>query len=209
MNESPVLLIERATNEVVLATLVEDVPLEQLKEVDRIWRPALEEIVQRLKEEGVPSEKLPKHGHWKWNEKGKYAREFPLTYRFFGIRVDGRMEALMMTAVDPVKVARIESQRNKPLVYVDYIESAPWNLPNLVSAPRFKGAGTVLLSAAIQQSRDEEFKGRIGLHALPDVEGWYAHCGMTNLGVDEDYYGLKYFEMTPEQANEFYPEGGE
>ena len=209
MTESPILLIQHDTGQAVGATLVEDVPLDLLAEVDDAWRPAREAAIQRLRNQGVPEAELPSHGHWRWNEKAKYARVFPLTYRFFGVRVEGEMQGLLMTAVSESadKVCRIESQRGRPMVYVDYVESAPWNLAKLVPAPRFGGVGSVLLAAAIQQSRDEEFRGRIGLHALPEVEGWYRRCGMTELGPDPDYYGLKYYEMTPEQANDFYPGG--
>ena len=32
-------------------------------------------------------------------------------------------------------------------------------------------------------------------------------CGMTDLGIDADYEGLRYFEMTPEQAAAFIAKG--
>jgi hypothetical protein len=54
-----------------------------------------------------------------------------------------------------------------------------------------------------------EFKGRIGLHSLPQANAFYANtCGMTDLGFDQDYEGLRYFEMTPGQAEAFIAKGG-
>ena len=58
-------------------------------------------------------------------------------------------------------------------------------------------------------SENLEFHGRIGLHSLPQANGFYANtCGMTDLGTDPDYGGLRYFEMTPEQARAFVAKGG-
>ena len=57
-------------------------------------------------------------------------------------------------------------------------------------------------------SEELEFQGRIGLHSLPQANGFYANaCGMTDLGADADHQGLRYFEMTPEQARAFVAEG--
>jgi hypothetical protein len=64
--------------------------------------------------------------------------------------------------------------------------------------------GSVLLAAAIQLSIDEEFLGRLGLHSLPQADDWYRKCRMTDLGPDpSEKQNLRYFEMTPEQAQAF------
>jgi hypothetical protein len=69
--------------------------------------------------------------------------------------------------------------------------------------------GSLLVRAAIELSREEGFKGRIGLHSLPQSNAWYANmCGMTDLGADPGYsHQLRYFEMTPEQAEAFLAKG--
>ena len=69
-----------------------------------------------------------------------------------------------------------------------------------VATPRYKGAGTLLMRTAIELSLELEYKGRIGLHSLRQADGFYTHCGMTDLGPDAAFYGLRYFEMTSEQA---------
>ncbi len=47
-----------------------------------------------------------------------------------------------------------------------------------------------------------------GLHSLPQANGFYANtCGMTDLGPDPGYDNLRYFEMTPEQAQVFIAKG--
>jgi hypothetical protein len=68
--------------------------------------------------------------------------------------------------------------------------------------------GSVLMRAAIEFSHQEGFKGRVGLHSLPQSNGWYANaCGMADLGTDPDYQNLRYFEMTPEIAEAFIAKG--
>ncbi|MDE2887257.1 MAG: hypothetical protein OXR72_03525 [Gemmatimonadota bacterium] len=90
-----------------------------------------------------------------------------------------------------------------------FVENAPWNRPELFTPPRYRGVGSILIRAAVALSDDLEFRGRIGLHSLPQATRFYAKtCGMTDLGTDLDYEGLHYFEMTPEQAQAFVNKGG-
>lgn len=50
---------------------------------------------------------------------------------------------------------RLPSQRNQHLVYVEFLETAPWNRRELLfDPPRFKGVGSVLIRAAIELSRE-------------------------------------------------------
>jgi hypothetical protein len=114
----------------------------------------------------------------------------------------------MMIVDTTMHRCRIEIQKGKDLVYVEYVENAPWNRPELADLPRYRGIGSILIRAAIALSIEEEFKGRIGLHALPQSNGFYANtCGMTDLGIDADYHDLRYFEMSPEQAEAFIARG--
>ena len=65
------------------------------------------------------------------------------------------------------------------------------------------------MRAAIELSKELGFKGRIGLHSLPQANGFYANiCGMTDLGADAKYNDLRYFEMMSEQADAFIEKGG-
>ncbi len=98
------------------------------------------------------------------------------------------------------------SQAGRPLVYLDYLEVAPWNRPELGITPRLRGTGSALVTAAIALSDEEGFKGRIGLHSLPQADSFYRKIGMTDLGHDPAYQNLRYFEMTAEQAHAFLEE---
>ena len=98
---------------------------------------------------------------------------------------------------------RIDIQTGKPVLYIEYIESAPWNLAGLVETPRFSGVGVALMQTAIQVSADEGFAGRMALHSLPQSQRFYQRY-MHNLGIDVSHgEKLCYFEMTEDQANEF------
>ena len=138
------------------------------------------------------------HGHWDWRKKmGHYSSQ--LSYQSFAIECSGMTQGLMI--VNTMKRCRISTQANKHLVYVEYLEAAPWNRgPNQTH----KGIGTVLMAAAIQLSIDEGNHGRIGLHSLPQADSFYRdRCGMTDLGPDASYdrkFPLRYFEMTDPQA---------
>ena len=148
---------------------------------------------------------LPEHKHWDWMRKARYAR-YRSEYRLYGIECDGQMQGLMLVSVS--KRCRLPIQADEPLVYVDYLSTAPWNLRNLTATPRFAGVGRTLLFSAIMQSRTLGFEGRVGLHSLPQAEVFYTQtCGMTDTGDDAAEYGLRYFEMTTAQADEFTRKG--
>ena len=156
-----------------------------------------------MQAEGVPKEKWPQHRHWDWREKQE-ATEGLLAYRMFGIEYQSQMQGLMLVTTAG-KVCFIPSQKGKPLVYISFLATAPWNDPGIVAEPRYSLVGSVFIAAAIQLSIEEEFSGRVGLHSLPQADEWYAKsCGMTDLGRDPAVRGnLRYFEMTPEQAAEY------
>ena len=65
--------------------------------------------------------------------------------------------------------------------------------------------------AAVPPRRRDSRRGsdaRVGLHSLPQADGFYTNtCGMTDLGTDPEHEGLRYFEMTPEQARAFVRKG--
>ncbi len=81
------------------------------------------------------------------------------------------------------------------MLYVDYIEVAPWNLRGKLFAPRFTGTGSLLIGEAAMFSFEQGWRGRVGLHSLPQAEEFYSRiCQMTDCGRDSGYYELKYFE---------------
>jgi hypothetical protein len=191
VQESTVALIDAISRATIEADLIVDPTEAQIEDTENIWRLAQKRLLSKLPPDSI----RPEHGHWNWKAKREALSDVG---RFYAIERDGMMQGLMFIRFD--KQGRLEAQVGLPLVYVDYIESAPWNLPNLAPEPRFRGVGTAFVKIAIAESLAMDWKGRIGLHSLPQVESFYRRLGMVDCEADNDYYGLTYFEMLPEQA---------
>ena len=87
----------------------------------------------------------------------------------FSIVCDGMTQGMMI--VDSVKKrCRIDNQKGKHFVYVEFVENAPWNRRELCDSSRYRGVGSILIRAAVSLSEELEFYGRIGLHSLPQGE---------------------------------------
>lgn len=207
MNTSKIEIVDRRGDRphVVAATLHLDCGPQQLVAVESDWHPVRMASMQRLLDSGHPADQLPQHYHWDWAR--KQGRLGLLAYRCFGIECDGRMQGLMMVSTAG-HFSRLAPDQGKPLAYVEYIENAPWNVRPLAANPQFGGIGIRLYEAAVRFSIDEGFKGRIGLHSLPQAEAFYAKtCRMTAFDADPAVQGLRYFESTQEQAKTFLQEG--
>ena len=115
------------------------------------------------------------------------------------------------TEVHLLNVARGEPETAELWHAITERQLADWEgkwVPELFSPPRYRGVGSILIRAAVALREELEFHGRIGLHSLPQSNGFYANtCGMTDLGADPDHESLRYFEMTPEQARAFIAKG--
>ena len=134
-----------------------------------------------------------------------------LAISFYGLRSGGNLQGLMKL-ITVGYGGRLAEQAGKPVVYVDYLESAPWNIKPLMNAlgksPLLGGIGTRLLEAAVQKSIEEGFKGRLALHSLPTSEQFYLKaCGMTAVGRDPAKQNLLWLEFTAEQADRFITRG--
>ena len=201
-SKNTVYLKDRRSGQFLEATLIDGITKNDVVAADAQWKPFLQEQIKRMQHEGVPRDKWPQHRHWDWRDKQEVTEGY-LAYQMFGIECESQMQGLMLVTTAG-HACRITSQIGKPLIYISFLAAAPWNLPSIVSEPRFSLAGSVLLAAAINLSVEEEFAGRIGLHSLPQADKWYSKsCGMTDLGIDKEAHNLRYFEMTPQQASEF------
>ena len=182
---SQVFLRDGATGGLISADLYDSILPKHLDDHEQQWQP-------------LTASQETEHGHWDWRRKMAYYSA-QLCYQSFAIECSGTTQGLMI--VNTMERGRIRSQANKHLVYVEYLEAAPWNRG---STPTYKGIGTVLIAAAIQLSIEEGNRGRIGLHSLPQADSFYRdRCGMTDLGPDASYdpkVPLRYFEMTEAQA---------
>lgn len=205
VERSTIYLIDGKTGAAVEAELHDAIEEAQLVDWKTRWQPALISVLTQFARRGVPMSQWPQGWHWDWKAKMAEIQGL-LAFQGFSVVAEGITQALMR--VDLNQVARAPAHRGKPLVYVDYLEVAPWNRSDLGHSPRLKGAGTALIVAAVSLSDQEGFAGRIGLHSLPQADSFYRErCGMTDLGPDPGYsHQLRYFEMTAEQAHAFLEE---
>lgn len=202
MTSYPVFLTDKRTGKSVAAELIDTISDADLHSVETDWRPVTNAKIRELMAQGTSPADWPEGWHWQWRDKMTAIRGL-LAFHTFALRCEGKLQGLMQLNTARYR-GRVSEQAGKDLVYVDYVETAPWNRKAIVAEPRFGGVGTIMIRAAIEVSRDQEFRGRIGLHSLPSAETFYADiCGMTDGGLDGTYEGLRYFEMTSAQADAF------
>jgi hypothetical protein len=197
MKRIPTSLLSKVTNEAVDAYLVDGVTSDLLFKTELAWA-ALR--IENAKNTHANGGDVPEHWHWDWRKKS--AKIDWLAYRCFGIECDSAMQGLML--VNTINSSRLQDQKGKPLVYIDYIESAPWNAKEFHPTPYYGGVGVRLIEASIRFSLSEGFGGRVGLHSLPQSEQFYEKtCGMTRGEIDLRYEGLRWFELTTTNAKKF------
>lgn len=203
IEKSPVTLLEGASGQRIAAELWDAITDQQLADWDEHWVPALQSVLARMRDAGVVRSLFPQSRHWNWRDKAA-AFDGSLANPSFCVVCQGMTQGLMI--LDTLHKARLPQQKDKELIYVEYLENAPWNRQHLPGdVVRFAGVGSVLVRAAVEVSLAEGFKGRLGLHSLPQSDAFYAKIGMTDMGVDTNYQSgrMRYFEMTTEQAAAF------
>lgn len=201
MEVSTVYLRRVRDDALVAAELFDDIAEDHLAMWERSWRPAMRATLADFRRRQVPHDHWPQDLHWNWRDKAVAARGL-LGQQSFSIVGEARLQGMMQ--LNLTKTARLPQQRGKELVYIDFLAAAPWNRAEIVREREFAGVGKVLMRVAVEVSVAQEFKGRIGLHSLPQADAFYERCGLTSLGPDPRYEGrLTYFEMTQAQAARF------
>jgi len=193
-------LVDCGTGQTIDAVVKADLPLLRAVDVEEAWSPYRFAAIRQFLNSGGAGA-IPEHVHWNWAV--KVLQFNSAVHCLVGIEAAGEIQGLMWIWLSG-RSAWLPPAAGETLVYVDYLETAPWNTLAHPQPPRFKGVGTGLLQAAIYRSQQEGFDGRIGLHTLPQSEGFYANrCGMQNLGTDSAYQNLTYFEFTAAAAAHF------
>jgi hypothetical protein len=172
----------------------------QVEEIEASWAEARESAADRGQAAGLsPLE----HAHWDWRNKADSVEAG--RHMLVAVELEDEIQGLMAV----LRIPRRARLGDGHVVYVDYLESAPWNLKGLVDPPRFLGVGTVLVAEAVRISVEEGFEGRLGLHSLPQAEAFYDKCRMTRLGEDPTYYDLAYYEYESRHGIEWLTSIGE
>lgn len=181
--------------------LVTPIGEKQIQDFEQLWKPWMDDVLREMQKKSVHQTWI-EHVLWDWRTKITEVKGL-LAYNFFAVECKKVTQGLMRVRMDPSRDFSYHiQQEKKPLLYIDYLSTAPWNIPEIIVDPQFSRVGMVLFMRAIVESYDQGFNGKIGLHALPQAVSWYNELGMINMGVDIlPYEGLPYFELTSDQAN--------
>ncbi|MBG1265440.1 GNAT family N-acetyltransferase [Nostoc sp. WHI] len=136
---------------------------------------------------------------WDWEFKLQFVISRQPNREGYAIEYEGETQGLMLIETQMHGSRLSEGKR---LVYLDGIASAPWNREFIQRPPKLKGVGTALLTFARNRSVELGYEGRVGLHSLPGAEEFYDNQGMIDLGEDEDYEDLVYFEYGVRRSSE-------
>jgi hypothetical protein len=194
-------LVERATQEKIPAQLYDSLSSASLFEAEEQWCVSRVRLYKDLWQNHVEFEQWPESLHWDWARKA--ALEAPNRLednpdiRVFGLKAKSLWQGILLAKSSNDYVSH-STIRPQPVVYVDFIESAPWNweLQPLNRTGLFKGVGVQLIECAVRWSLLLGRKGRLGLHSLPQSCAFYVNrCHMHDFGPDPDYQELHYLEL--------------
>lgn len=180
-------LVEKSAPSVVLrAELSSSITPEEFYLVESRWR-----AYKDSKRPGwYRHENLPDNHNWNWDHKAKVNAR---TCGHFAIKYRGTIQGLLMYSLEPRPSWKIPGPPY--VMYIEYVESAPWNLSYYAGDEAlFAGVGESLVSAARDESEKRGYGGRLGLHSLKDSEGFYERIGFKNMGPDPAE-GLNFFEI--------------
>ena len=172
----PILLIQGINNQLVEGILC-DVTQKHHEDFKTLCQPQLQQFgaVDR---------------DWDWDFKARVYGSLPGA-ELYAIECGALTQGLMlMTAAGHRSWFKPASR----IVYVQYLASAPWNRPEIQNPPTYKAVGGRLLDFARARSLELGYKGRVGLHSIPQAEGFYRKAGMIEVGADPENDNLVYFE---------------
>jgi GNAT superfamily N-acetyltransferase len=190
MTDRAVTLLDIRTDDLVNATLRMEMRQNEFRRITQDWDRMKMKYREILRENGKT---LPPNDTWNWEDKASSTT--PDLHRFVGVATADGMQGMMMVAKTP-EFSRKPYQQQTPVLYIEYIESAPWNLPEYAGVEaRYRGVGSSLLAAAVDISIELGFRGRLALHSLGAARGFYVKSGFENLGLDESE-NLEWFELS-------------
>lgn len=195
---------DRASGKFVPATLHSEMTADEFVLVERAWAQERASLLAKLRSAHLPPSRRPQSLHWDWSKKAPLLQELGVTG--YGIECFGLWQGLMLVSAAEHE-SKLAADAGKPLVYVDFIESAPWNwkYEEIGQFPIYKGIGVQLFREAVRESVSEGFQGRVGLHSLGQSESFYQEvCKMTRVGEDPRYQDLVYYELSREQAKTYW-----
>jgi hypothetical protein len=188
-------LIQTTTGTFVEAFIRRNMAPTDVDIADTQWQDFKKQFVQQQVTQGQ-LQTLPEHFHWRWSHKMRHYQGRS-GYEFIGLECEDKLQGILL--LDYTRQSHLPELAGAPLVYVDYLATAPWNLRELNDPPQFTGVGRALIGYAQDLSVEQGYAGRVGLHSLPQAETFYRErLRMLDLGPDNQYHGLHYFEIAQE-----------
>ncbi len=177
--------IDRAT--LCDAVLVRGVAVDRLREIERIWRSRRDESLFSGVDDFV----------WNWENKVEDIDSGVMLLS--ELRCNDMPQGAIAVST---RYRNSQCDERNHVLYVEYLENAPWNIKgNASGVSKYLGVGILLIAEAIEISLTRGLNGRIALHSLPQAEPFYRDkCRFTEFGPDASENGLVYFEYSEQQA---------
>jgi histone acetyltransferase (RNA polymerase elongator complex component) len=159
----------------VEASLIHGLSVAEFREIAESWAISKMRFRETIKRRGG---NLPDNDSWNWEDKA--ATTTSDLHQFIAVGTDAVQGMMMLSTA-----LQLSFITQGCLLYVEYLESAPWNLPEYAgSDARYRGVGSTLLAAAIEVSIAAGCAGRLALHSLPGSRGFYEKAGFERIRFD-------------------------
>ena len=213
MSVLPTQLYDTALGEPVDAEIHTQLEVRATLDAEVLWAPARYDRRSSIMNLGVPVTSIAQHLHWDWTRKLLPLMDEDLespfgSHRLMGIRCRGEWQALSLYSLVGHRGRLVPGRPD--LLYLEYLEVAPWNLKIdlLGQQVALRGCGRQLIDLGVRLSDALGMSGRLGLHALPQARSFYRRCGFQDLGPDPEHQNLSYHEMDTPAAGVFLQQKG-
>ena len=126
MTATSIYLLDVARDAPAPAELLDAITEQQLADWEAEWVPELFKAMQRLRRGGVERRLWPESRHWDWRRKTATLQGM-LAHPGFSVVCDGVTQGMMILDMT-MKRCRVEGQRGKNLVYVEFVENSFFNV---------------------------------------------------------------------------------
>lgn len=124
MSSEAIQIQRRSDGSAAEATLLDGMVPQDFILVGTEWFAERSLVMQKLLKSAVPRPKWPQSIHWDWRQKAPELKLLEVTG--FGVTCDRQWQGVMLTKTASY-TARLDPDKGKPLVYIDFLETAPWN----------------------------------------------------------------------------------
>ena len=188
---------------------------QDLKRSEGQWQESRQTLRRSLTNLAEPGNARPESLDWDWSTiPTTVEQDNPAETMFCGLFVEDECEGLIAMTIGTnhgFSQLELKDENRHKLVFVEFLETAPWNWKGYANAPlpRYRGVGPQLLRLAIEWSVLKSFEGRVALESLVQAEEFYEEtCRMNRIGtpdllVDSSVSSYTRFEWTPAGAKKF------